>query len=205
MLQRSNEWYNARLGRFTASEADRLLGSLGNKVTIQKIESFAIEKASEMYFGINEEDSYISKDMERGIILEPLAFKKFKSEKQLDFIDVVECGFFKYGKHAGASPDALCSNHFNTEFKAPTLKTFNQFIKTKEINPKYYAQMQFQMLCNGAIGCYFYNYVLHKGNEYSFELVVERDEPMIELFKERILYAAEIKEQHYLNLVNLFG
>jgi hypothetical protein len=47
MLQRSDEWFESRLGRFTASDSDRLLGSLGNKTTIAKIETYAIEKASD--------------------------------------------------------------------------------------------------------------------------------------------------------------
>jgi broad-specificity NMP kinase len=64
MLQRSDEWFESRLGRFTASDSDRLLGSLGNKTTIAKIETYAIEKASEMYFGKSDEDSFTSFHME---------------------------------------------------------------------------------------------------------------------------------------------
>jgi hypothetical protein len=205
MLQRSDEWFESRLGRFTASDSDRLLGSLGNKTTIAKIESYAIEKASEIYFGKSEEDSFTSFHMERGITLEPLAFRLFKEKKELDFIEVENCSFFKFGKNAGASPDGVCSNNCNLEIKAPTLKTFNALLSNNDIDSKYYAQMQFQMLCNDAIGCYFFNYVLHNGKEYSHEILVARDEVMIDLFKERIEYASEIKNRHYAKLVELFG
>jgi putative phage-type endonuclease len=205
MLQRSEEWYAARLGRFTASDSERLLGSLGSKATVKKINSYAIEKATEMYFGISEEEPFTSFDMQRGVDLEPLAFELFKDKKDLEFIKASNCSFFKYGEHAGASPDGVCSNNFNLEIKCPRLKTFNELISTDEIDSKYYAQMQYQMMCNEAEGCYFLNYVLHNGEEYSHEILVLRDEEMIDLFKERIIYASEIKENHYNKLVLKFG
>jgi hypothetical protein len=139
------------------------------------------------------------------VTLEPLAFRLFKEKKELDFIDVENCSFFKFGKNAGASPDGVCSNNCNLEIKAPTLKTFNALLSNIDIEAKYYAQMQFQMLCNDALGCYFFNYVLHNGKEYSHEILVARDEVMIDLFKERIEYASEIKNRHYGKLVELFG
>ena len=158
-----------------------------------------------MYFGKSEEEDFVSFDMQRGVDLEPLAFELFKDKKELEFISVNNCGFFSYKEHAGASPDAVCSNGWNFETKSPRMKTFNELISTNEVDSKYYAQMQYQMMCNDAKGCYFFNYLLHNGNEYSHEIEVLRDEEMIALFKERIIYASEIKEDHYNKLVAKFG
>ena len=105
--QRSNEWFEMRKGRFTASDIVRLLGKETLKKTKDSIDNFAFEKALEVVYGLDEEDDLVSFDMQRGIDLEPLAFDKFKGIKSLEFIDVENCVFFPFGSDAGASPDGL--------------------------------------------------------------------------------------------------
>jgi len=202
MLQRSDEWFDVRLGRFTASMANDLLGKITLKTTLEKIANLAMKKAGEMYFGKLEEDVFLSKDVQRGIDLEPMAFNNCKDKMALDFIEVNECGFYSYGEHAGASPDGLVGNDAVLEIKCPTLKTFNELVITNEINTKYYAQMQMQMLCTNRSKAYFHNYVIHNGSEISYTIEVERDELMISELKERINYAAELKLQYFETLKN---
>lgn len=96
--QRSENWHNERLGKFTASEIHKLLGKQGLGLTG---ETYCFEKACEIVFGIDEEENFISSDMQRGINLEPLAFDKFKELKELDFIEVKEAYFFPLGENAG--------------------------------------------------------------------------------------------------------
>lgn len=193
MLQRSKEWFDARKGRFTASEIHCLLGEKGLGLTG---ESYIFKKAAEEVFGLDEEDSFISADMKRGIELEPLAFRKFQEIKQEDFLNVEEATFFPYGEHAGASPDGLVSDNAIIEIKCPkSLKFFNLVAKgEKAIDKQYYYQMQMQMLCTKSEKCYFFNYIIFNGVEMWHEIEVKRNENIIDLIKSRIEEAIKIKK-----------
>jgi exodeoxyribonuclease (lambda-induced) len=195
-LQRTVDWKTQRYGKFSASEIVKILGARGLGETGK---TYAIEKAIEQLYGEFEEP-FISYDMQNGIDTEPLAFAKFKELKGLDFLEVTNCGFFEYEKHAGASPDGLVSDNAVLEIKCPKSTTFFKLVATGEIDPKYIAQMQMQMLCTGTDKAYFFNYLIHDGAEYYHEIIVERDEAMIEKIKERLAEAITIKEE-YIKLI----
>ena len=201
MLQRSEEWFDARKGRFTASNIHKLLGVKGLGETGK---SYIFEKAIEQVFGLDEEDNFTSFDMQRGITLEPLAFRKFKELKELEFIEVQEATFFSYGLDAGASPDGLVGSNEILEIKCPRpTKFFNLVAKGIEaIDKEYIAQMQMQMLCTNSVKAYFFNYILFNGVEMWHEIEVNRDEKMIELIKERIIEATELKKDYICKLNN---
>jgi exodeoxyribonuclease (lambda-induced) len=196
-LQRTESWLKERYGKFTASEIIKLLGI---KALGETGKSYAIEKAIEELYGQFEE-RFISYDMQNGIDTEPLAFAKFQELKGLEFLEVEKCGFFTYDKHAGSSPDGLVSDNAVLEIKCPKSTTFFKLVATNEIDSKYYAQMQMQMLCTNREKAYFFNYLIHEGTEYYHEIIVERDEEMIEKIKERLKQAIEIKLE-YINLIN---
>ena len=141
MLQRSDEWFDARKGRFTASEIYKLLGVKGLGETGK---SYIFEKAVEEVFGLDEEDTFVSFDMQRGIDLEPLAFNKFQEIKALDFMEVEQCGFIEFHKSTGSSPDGLVDIEAVLEIKCPTRSTFFKLVATNEIDQKYFYQMQHQ-------------------------------------------------------------
>lgn len=194
MLQCSEDWFEARKGRFTASDIHKLLGVRGLG---QTGESYIFEKAVEEVFGLEDkEDEFVSKDIQRGVTLEPLAFRKFKELKEFDFLDIQETTFFPYGSHAGASPDGLVGNDAILEIKCPRpTKFFNLVAKGIEaIDKEYIAQMQMQMLCTNSNKAYFFNYIIFNGKEMWHEIEVQRDEKMIDLIKERIEQAIKIKQ-----------
>lgn len=195
-LQRTVDWKTQRYGKFSASEIVKLLGARGLGETGK---TYAIEKAIEELYGEFEEP-FISYDMQNGIDTEPLAFAKFKELKGLDFLEVTNCGFFQLDNHSGASPDGLVSDNAVLEIKCPKSTTFFKLVATNEIDPKYIAQMQMQMLCTGRDKAYFFNYLIHDGTEYHHEIIVERDEAMIEKIKERLVEAITIKEE-YIKLI----
>lgn len=195
MLQRSKEWFEARRGRFTASNIHRLLGKDSLKKTRQSIETYSFEKAVEYLYGIEEEPEFLSKDLERGIALEPMAFNRFKALKSFDFIDVEESTFIPLGEHAGASPDGYVTDNSNLEIKCPRRNKFFKIVAngSVEIPLQYQAQMQMQMLCSDTEKTYFFNYYIENGIEYWHELIIERDDNMINLIKDRIKTATNIK------------
>jgi len=195
-LQRIDSWKQQRYGKFTASEIIKILGVRGIGETGK---NYAIDKAIESLYGEFEEN-YISFDMQNGIDTEPLAFAKFKEIKSLEFLEVTNCGFFDNCEHSGASPDGLVSDNAILEIKCPKSSTFFKLVATNEVDPKYYAQMQMQMLSTDRNKAYFFNYLVHEGTEYHHEIIVERDEVMIEKIKERLQEVIEIKNE-YINKI----
>jgi len=199
MLQRSKEWYDARLGRFTASRISELMGVKGLGLTG---ENYAFELACEEVFGIEEDADFISYDMQRGVNLEPMAFEKFKAIKELEFIDVQKCSFFVYGDNAGASPDGLVNNDAILEIKCPRSTKFFKLVEDNEIDKNYIDQMQMQMMCTNSVRAHFFNYIIFNGVEMWHEIIVDRDENRIELIKQRINEASKLKEEFKQYLIN---
>lgn len=195
--QRSEEWHEQRLGRFTASEIYKLMGARGLGETGK---TYAIEKAIEELYG-KDEDDFVSYDMQRGIELEPLAFAKFHEIMSFKFIETNTCGFFVFGKSAGASPDGLVGEDAILEIKCPKPLTFFKLVATNEIDDKYFYQMQKQMLATARNKAYFFNYLIIDGVEYHHTIEVEREDSVIEKMKERISEAEEIKEE-FINKIN---
>jgi len=199
MQQRSKEWYDIRKGRFTASRISELMGVKGLGLTG---ENYAFELACEEVFGIEEDNEFISYDMQRGINLEPMAFEKFKSIKELEFIDVEKCSFFVYGQNSGASPDGLVGTDSILEIKCPRSTKFFKLIKDGIIDKNYIYQMQMQMMCTNSIKAHFFNYLIFNGREMWHEIIVERDETIIDLIKSRIEDATKLKEEFKEYLIN---
>lgn len=197
MEQRTDEWLRSRNGKFTASEIHKLMGIKGLGETGK---SYAIEKAIEQLFG-DMEENFISFDMQKGIELEPLAFAKFKDLKELDFIEVKNCSFFKICENSGASPDGIVGENDILEIKCPKSNTFFKLVADEEIDKKYFYQMQMQMLATGGEKAYFFNYLIHEGEEFHHEIIVKRCEKTIELMKERIEEATKIKLE-YIEKIN---
>lgn len=194
MIQRSEDWFDARLGKFTASQIYKLLGIKGLNKTG---ETYCFEKAIELVYGKDEDEDFTTFDMQRGITLEPLAFRKFKEIKQYDFLEVQECGFFPYGKNAGASPDGLVGKKAVLEIKCPRSVKFFNLVRNgiKEIDACYIDQMQFQMLCTNSEQAHFFNYQVYNSEEMWHEIIVPRDEKRIELIKERIEEAVSVRDE----------
>ena len=188
--QRSEVWYKERYGKFTASKIIDLLGIKGMGLTG---ETYAIDKAIEQLYG-EVEEGFTSKDMQRGIDLEPIAFAKFKEVHPN--LNVQNCGFFSYGEHAGASPDGLIDDDAILEIKCPKGKKFFRLVAEENIDKIYVAQMQMQMLATNRNKAYFFNYLEVNDKVYHHTIIVERDEDMIELIKERLEQAIAIKKEY---------
>jgi len=195
MEQRSNEWYKERLGKFTASEIYKLMGQKGLGKTG---ESYCFEKACEIVYGIDEENNLETFDMKRGILLEPLAFRKFEELKYEEFIDVIKCSFFKFCDNSGASPDGLVGSNGILEIKCPQSNKFFGIVKDgiNAIDDKYIFQMQMQMLATKRDEAYFFNYIVFNSKEMYHEIVVKRDEKIIDTMKERIEQAIKIRNEY---------
>jgi len=195
MEQRSQEWYDARLGRFTASEAYKLMGIKGLGKTG---ESYAFENAVEMAFGSDEEDNFTSFDMQKGVDLEPVAFEKFKELKELEFLRVKTSEFVKIGENAGASPDGEVSDNSVLEIKCPKPNKFFNLVRVGEsaIDKMYNYQMQMQMHATNSNQCYFFNYIIFNGVPMWHEIIVKYDAELIVKILDRIEEAVVLRNQY---------
>ena len=193
MLQGSNDWHVVRGSRFTGSEMHKLLGVKGLGKTG---ESYAFEKACNIVFGIDEDEQFVSFDMQRGNQLEPFAFKLFKEQKELDFIDVEKATFFPYGNDVGASPDGIVGKDAVLEIKCPRPPKFFNLVANgiEAIDNEYLIQMQTEMLCTNSTHCYFFNYIIYNGVPMWHEIIIQRDEVLIDKIKERVLEAVIIRD-----------
>lgn len=201
--QRTEEWFKAREGRFTSSEIHKLLGVKGIGQTGT---TYCHEKAVEKMFGRDKEESFTSADMQRGITLEPVAFEIFRELKGMEFIEVKEAEFFPYGSDSGSSPDGLVGDDAVLEIKCPRPNKFFNLVTNgeKAIDKVYIAQMQHQMMCTNSKRCHFFNYIVYNNEPMYHEIVIERDEVMIELMKDRIKTAVEVRDSHVEDLKTFY-
>jgi len=201
MEQRSKEWFDMRKGRFTASRISELMGVRGLGKTG---ETYAFEMACELVYGIDEEENFISHDMQRGIALEPLAFRKFTELKEMEFKSVKEAYFMPLGDNAGASPDGLIDDNGNLEIKCPRPNKFFRLVALgeSEIDKTYLDQMQMQMLCSNSDYTSFFNYCIFNGNEMWHEIKINRDDKVIELMKSRIEEATILRDEFVKYLID---
>jgi hypothetical protein len=78
--QRSPEWFAARAGRATGSNADCVMaqGKKANEEAVTR-RDYRVRLAVERIIGKSQEDDYLSADMRRGIELEPEAILSYEA------------------------------------------------------------------------------------------------------------------------------
>ena len=189
-MQRTDEWFELRAGRFTGSEIHKLMGIKGLGETGK---TYAKEKAFDIVFGRDKDEGFTSYAMQRGIDLEPLAFDFF-AERQ--FFEVEKCGFFVKGDNLGASPDGLTSDGGCLEIKCPDNKKILGLIAGDPIDTNYIWQMQCEMLVINSTHCYFFNYGIRNDEVIFHEIVIEADKEKQDLILERVEQAVKIRDEY---------
>lgn len=191
-LQRTPEWYESRRGMFTSSRIHELMGQKGLGKTG---ETYAFEMAVDIAEGWNMEESYVSFDMQRGIDTEPLAFAKFSDLMSLNFVSVEPCGFFALNEFTGGSPDGLVGDDGVLEIKCPKPETFFRVVLENYIDPKYYDQIQHQMLVTGRTKGHYFVYCIYNGVEKWHHIEVSIDQERHRIMIERIKEAKTKRDE----------
>jgi len=136
--QYSQEWWDARIGIPTASKFDKLVSSTGKKSTQWK--SYAYKKAAEIDT-CKIEDTFKSKDMERGTMLEPIARSDYNF---ITGIEMQEVGIVypDSNKLCSCSPDGLSIvNKKGLEIKCPKASTHKEYEHKNVLPTKYKHQV----------------------------------------------------------------
>lgn len=149
--QKTEEWYECRRGKLTASVAHTI------KTAGKGLETLCLEKATEILTGIVS-DGYINEAMQHGNDYEAEARSIYELETGNK---VVQVGFCEDNEYVGVSPDGFVGDDGLIEIKCPQDKTYTQYLIDMKIKPEYYAQMQMQMLITKRIWCDYVVYNSH--------------------------------------------
>ena len=181
--QRSEEWFQVRLGKFTASKAADLL----MKETTAGYNNLINQIVYERLTGKSPE-SFKNDWMQRGTELEAEAIKAFELET---FQKVRSVGFIEMDEWTGASPDGLINDDSLIQIKCPKFSTHIDYLLDNRVPSDYYKQCQFELMVTKRKYNIFMSY---EPNLKTFISKLGRDEELISQIK--------IKLQKSIKLVN---
>jgi putative phage-type endonuclease len=153
MEQRSEEWFQARLGKVTASRVADVLAKIKSGESASR-RNYKIQLVSERLTG-EKQETYVNQAMQDGIDREFYARERYVQQ----FGEVEEVGFVKHPTlEAGASPDGMVGDDGIIEIKCPMGSTHTETLMTQDVPSKYVPQIQFQLLVTGRKWCDFVSY-----------------------------------------------
>ncbi|MBF32007.1 MAG: exonuclease [Aequorivita sp.] len=187
--QGTDEWFTARLGKFTASNFAKVLSPTGKPSTQVKdlINNLVAEKLTG-----EREETFKSSAMERGNELESEAFDFVNFTHGYNFQTV---GFCDSEQGYGCSPDGLDQEKkIGLELKCPLAKTHVKYLRSGKLPNEYFSQVQGSMMVTGYSQWIFVSYhPLMK----PFILMVDRDEEYISTLREMLkMGATEVNRVH---------
>ena len=155
MEQRTEEWFEARMGCVTASRTADVMAKTKS--------GYAASRANYMAELICErltcerQGGFSSAAMQWGTETEPQARMAYEI---ITGATVVETGFVLHPEIAGfgASPDGLIGDDGLIEIKCPNTATHIDTLLADKVPTKYIIQMHVQMLCTGRAWCDFVSF-----------------------------------------------
>ena len=198
--QRTKEWHDKRLGRFTSSKSSVLLSPKG--ILTAGAETYIYECAIESITGHHEEIQFLPASIRWGEDNE--AYAKQYIENKFLGEEIREVGFLEDVYNSGASPDGII-NDYTIELKCPfnLINHFKAFeMQTgedlKKFNAKYFHQVQCQMHATNKDKGYFFTFAAQDYIEDSLKLsalVVDFDSDYWAKFENALILANERKEE----------
>lgn len=192
LVQRSDEWFQARLGKVTASRVADIVAKTKSGYSASRA-NYAAQLIVERLTGVAEE-GFTSTAMQWGVDVEPEARAAYEYNRAAK---VEEVGFVKHPTigDAGASPDGLVGTDGLLEIKCPTTATHIETLTGKAVPAKYVTQIQWQLACTGREWCDFVSYDPRMPEAMQFFCVRVHRVPEIieELEKEVIAFLNEVR------------
>jgi hypothetical protein len=155
MEQGTTEWFEARLGKVTASRVVDVVAQTKSGYSASRA-NYMAQLVVERITG-KVEESYSNAAMAWGIEHEAMARAEYEIQRG---VMVNEVGFVSHPRiqNAGASPDGLINSTGLIEIKCPNTATHIETLLTRKIPEKYLCQMYWQMACTGREWCDFVSY-----------------------------------------------
>jgi hypothetical protein len=154
--QRTPEWHAARLGKLTGSVAADMLATVKTKgAEAAARRDLRLRLVCERLTGASAESDFVSKDMQRGIDLEPVARAAYEAATGAI---VKPVGFVAHDElEAGCSPDGLVRGGI-VEIKCPKPAIHLGYIRGRALPADYRAQVTHNLWITGAGFCDFVSY-----------------------------------------------
>jgi putative phage-type endonuclease len=197
--QRTEEWFQQRLGKVTASRISDVIAKTKTGVSTSR-QNYLVQLVSERLTG-KKGDSFVNQAMLDGIEREGAARAIYMLNRD---VSVTEVGFFDHPviKNSGASPDGAVNAEEEgkyaglIEIKCPIETTHTNTLMSKSVPSKYIPQMQWQLACTGAKWVDFVSYNPNFPMELQlFVARVDRDDTYIgELEAEVIKFLDEVEQ-----------
>jgi hypothetical protein len=186
--QNSDEWYEIKLGMFSASTCPELLMDKKTKGYTGLINRIVEERIT----GERCENNTFKGNWatERGHEFEPLA----RNDYELRNLQVVkQIGVVVLNKWALCSPDGLINDNGLHQIKCPIFSTQKEYLEKNKIPTNYYKQMQFELFITGRDYNVFTSF---HPKLRALDIIVNRDEVIIAEIKQRLNEAIkEVKEE----------
>ena len=150
MEQGTDAWFNARIGKVTASRVADLMAKTKTGYSTSR-DNYMAQLVCENLTKTKAE-GFTNAAMEWGTEQEPFARAAYEAKTR---VMVEEVGFVPHPsiEWAGASPDGLVGDDGLVEIKCPNTATMIDTLLTGKVPSKYNTQMQFQMACTGRAWC----------------------------------------------------
>jgi putative phage-type endonuclease len=179
MEQRTDEWFQARAGKITASRIADLMARLRNGKPSASRENMVALLAFERILG-DCVPTYSNAAMQRGIDLEPEAIRAYEDR---EMVATMPWGFVDHPEipMAGCSPDGLVGDDGLLEVKCPSAHAKHLAALTHDAHAdEYKHQLQWQLACTGRQWVDIVSYYPGLPDHLTLACVrVERDEDAI--------------------------
>ena len=190
VIQKSPEWFAARLGKVTASRVADVIAKTKSGYSTSR-DNYMAQLVCERLTG-KQGESFTNSAMQWGTETEPLARSAYEASTD---IMVEEIGFVLHPKieQAGASPDGLVGLFGMLEIKCPNTATHIEALLTETVPTKYITQMQWQMACAQRQWCDYVSFdprirqdlqLFVKRVEFDASYVAMLEEEVIQFLKE---------------------
>jgi len=185
IIQGSDEWFQLRCGKVTASRIGDLMAKTKSGWGASR-KNYEAEKIAEILTG-QPAASFSSAAMQWGTDHEPEARTLYEF---MHDVDVMEIGFIAHPtiEGAGASPDGLVGADGMLEIKCPNTATHIDTLLNKKVPQKYIYQMQFQMACCERKWCDYMSYDPRMPEKLdTFLTRIERDDALIKEIEDSVI------------------
>jgi putative phage-type endonuclease len=193
-IQRSEAWFQSRLGRVTASRVADVIAKTKSGYSTSR-DNYMAQLVCERLTG-QQGESFTNAAMQHGTDTEPLARSAYEAHADLM---VEETGFVQHPKieMAGASPDGLVGLFGMLEIKCPNTATHIDTLLTQSVPTKYITQMQWQMRCCERQWCDFVSFDPRLPQELQlFVKRVEFDASYVAMLEEEVIkFLAELDDK----------
>ncbi len=154
--QRSEAWFQARLGRLTGSRAADMLAAIKTGEAAAR-RDLRMQLVCERLTKTLQEDAFVNAVMQRGIDMEPLAFAAYEAQTGLV---AQRSGFLAHDTYwAGCSLDGHVGAFEGlVEVKCPKSATHLRYLRAGTVPTDYLPQITHNLWVTGASWCDFLSY-----------------------------------------------